>query len=439
MTDEINDETLEERIEGLRLLLSPLPGTFVSEIPPTLTASLLDFSSAAKAQQRFVQAGETARSLASFLHGSGSRMPSGVEHQQFTVLIENLLQEFAPDKGLPVFSPAAALLADRRPLVTPIAPSSATINNRIALYVDSGALLVMLQETLSQAGFEPMVAHSLEDLATTELGQGPVAIIADLSLCQLNPCSADVFASLRRRFSPSPHLFCIAASSDIPARLEAVRLGATRFLAQPVDTARLVAILKGVTVQVPRKPFRVVMVEDDPFLGEVYRDGLVDAGIETLIVSDPLQTPALITEFQPDLVVSDLFMPSCNGFELLALLRQDDALADTPIMLLSSEPDVSRRLEALDLGADDFLTKPVDMSLLVTTVIARAKRARMLKRSRSEYRRILQKLREMEQHLPDRLSGKPEAAVELDMLFEETINMDDFVVGEVGRKEPGAL
>jgi DNA-binding response OmpR family regulator len=438
VTDEINDETLEERIEKLRALLSPLLGSASAGIPPGLIAELLDFSSAAKAQQRFVQAGETARSLASFLHGSGNPVSSGVERQQFTVLIENLLREFAEDDGLPEFPPASAQAVDRRPLVTPIAPSSATVNNRIALYVDSGALLVMLQETLLQAGFEPVVIHSLEELAATELGQGPAAIIADLGLCQLNPCAADVFSSLRRRFSPSPHLFCIAASSDIPGRLEAVRLGATRFLPQPVDAGRLVAILKGVTVQVPRQAFRVVMVEDDPFLGEVYREGLVDAGIETLIISDPLKAPALIAEFQPDLVVSDLFMPGCNGFELLALLRQDDALADTPIMLLSSEPDATRRLEALDLGADDFLTKPVDMSLLVTTVIARAKRARMLKRSRSEYRRILQKMREMEQHLPDNLSGKPEAAVELDMLFEETINMDDFVVGEIGRKGPGA-
>ncbi len=177
------------------------------------------------------------------------------------------------------------------------------------------------------------------------------------------------------------------------------------------------------------------MVEDDPFLGEVYREGLSEAGIETEVINDPLQAPARIAEFQPDLVISDIFMPGCNGLELLALLRQDDALADTPILLLSSDPEVDRRLEALNLGADDFLTKPVDMSLLVAVVSGHAKRARMLKRSRSEYRRILQHVREIEPELARDLVDAADADIELDLLFPEVINMDDFVVKRAkGRK-----
>ncbi|MDQ5904601.1 MAG: hypothetical protein QG672_2195, partial [Pseudomonadota bacterium] len=176
---------------------------------------------------------------------------------------------------------------------------------------------------------------------------------------------------------------------------------------------------------------RVFMVEDDPFLGEVYREGLTDAGIETEVANDPLLAPERIAAFEPDLIISDIFMPGCNGLELLALLRQDDALADTPIMLLSSDPEIERRLEALNLGADDFITKPVDMSLLIAAVVAHAKRARMLKRSRSEYRRIVQRMREIE---PDRGDGQPgasDADVELNLLFPEIINMDDYVVREV--------
>ena len=54
------------------------------------------------------------------------------------------------------------------------------------------------------------------------------------------------------------------------------------FLPLPLDTARLVAILKGVTVQVPPRPFRVVLVDDDPFLAEVCRDGLEESGIRKI-------------------------------------------------------------------------------------------------------------------------------------------------------------
>jgi DNA-binding response OmpR family regulator len=105
-------------------------------------------------------------------------------------------------------------------------------------------------------------------------------------------------------------------------------------------------------------------------------------------------------------------------------------------MVLSSEPQVGRRMEALGLGADDFLSKPVGMELLVSAVIARARRARMLKRSRSEYRRLLTRLRELERHLPEHAQGRAGAEMELeDMLLSETINMDDYVVREMGHDE----
>lgn len=425
---EISYDTLQQQIERIRALVTQVLDSPAAPIPLALTATLFDFCIVAKGNARFEQASETARSLASLLHNCGDRVPDKQERLQITVLIETLLQELVPGD-------AHAQLAVLRPLVSPVVPSAETASSRIALYLDDGNLQVMLRESLLEAGFDPVVVNSLEALAAVDEASAPAAIIADLGLCQLYPHSADVFSALRKRLSPPPHLFCIADSSDFTARLAAVRLGATRFLAQPVDTARLLAALKGATARTPPRPYRVFMVEDDPFLGEVYREGLSEAGIETEVINDPLQAPARIAEFQPDLVISDIFMPGCNGLELLALLRQDDALADTPILLLSSDPEVDRRLEALNLGADDFLTKPVDMSLLVAVVSGHAKRARMLKRSRSEYRRILQHVREIEPELARDLVDAADADIELDLLFPEVINMDDFVVKRAkGRK-----
>ena len=62
-----------------------------------------------------------------------------------------------------------------------------------------------------------------------------------------------------------------------------------------------------------------------------------------------LLAPAEVRAFQPDVVICDIFMPGCNGLELLSLLRQDDELIDTPILLLSSDAELERRLEALNL------------------------------------------------------------------------------------------
>jgi len=394
----------------------------------TLASVLFDFHAATRDAQHLQDAGETARSLATLLHHCGGRPPAEKERMQIVELLGNLLQELSPESR-------AGVQEVKPPLVTPIAPSSPTVNKRVALFVDNAAQLAMLREALLNDGFEPVDVTSIEALADIDAETRPAAIIADLALCHLQPVCGQVFASLRRRFSPAPHLFCIAGATDISARLEAVRLGATRFMPQPVDTTRLLAILKGVTRQIPIQPFRVVVVEDDPFLGEVYRDALSDAGIDVRVINDPQEAPARIAEFEPDLIVSDLFMPGCNGFELLALLRQDDALVDTPIVLLSAEQGSHRQLEALNLGADAFLTKPVDADLLIATVVARAKRARMLKRSRSEYRRLQRRVQELESLQPDAAGGQSSPEIELDHYFFETINMDDYVVDEVDHKQ----
>ncbi len=423
-------QSLQQLIDRVRTLASQQLLALDSPAPTVLASTLADFHAATRVHHCLEDVGETARSLASLLYHCSGRAPDAQERPQVSLLIGNLLRELAPvGHALPETLP---------PLVTPIAPSSATEHKRVVLYVDSGSLLVMLRETLAQAGFEPVGIDSLEALAALDDGGRPVAIIADLGLCQLHPQCSDVFATLRGRFSPPPHLFCIGATEDIPARLEAVRLGATRFLPQPIDTARLVAILQGVTRQTPIQPFRVLLVEDDPFLGEVYASGLREDGIEVCVVGDPLQAPARIAGFEPDVIISDIYMPGCNGFELLAMLRQDDVLLDTPIMVLSSEPLVGRRVEALGLGADDFLVKPVDMELLVSAVIARARRARMLKRSRSEYRRLQQRMRELAPYLPERFQANAVAEVELeDMLLSETINMDDYIVREMHHDDDG--
>ncbi len=390
--------------------------------PPRLTASIFDFYITAQEQRCCLQAAETARSLASLVHGRGERPLRDEERLQVTVLLETLQQDLAP---------ADVQAAEtHRPLVTPIAPTEPTVNARVALFMDNALLCIMLREALTDAGFLPVIFDSLEALAAVGEADSPAAIVAEISRCRLDPQTGAVLANLRERFVPAPHLVCIAGADDIPARLDAVRLGATRFLPLPLDAARLVAILKGVTVKVPPQPFRVVLVDDDPYLAEVCRDGLEESGIRTRVVSDPLLAPAEVKAFQPDVVVCDIFMPGCNGLELLSLLRQDDDLVDTPILLLSSDPELERRLEALNLGADDFLMKPIDMSLLVAAVTARARRARSLKRSRGELRRLQERVRELEVQLPDGRHELPGSVADFDTAA-ETINMDDYVVSIV--------
>lgn len=311
-------------------------------------------------------------------------------------------------------------------------PSAAQgINNRIALYVGSRSLLATLQEALLHAGFVTINLESLDELISMDNDVFPTAIIADLDRCRRETNAEEVFAQLHLRFSPPRHLFCIAGADDIPARLEAVRLGATRFLGTPSDIGRLIKVLNGVTGRTPTRPFNALLIEDDLILGNRHAMELNYAGVETLVTRDPLQAPDLIKQLSPDVVISDVYLPGCSGLELLAMLRQDDALADTPIIILSGEKGTQHQMDALYFGGDDFLHKPVDMHLFVATVIARAKRARTLKRSRSEFRTIFEQLREIESLLPKGFSKARNNTPSSNDSFSCLISLDDYALREL--------
>src|SRR3546814_3190664 len=88
-------------------------------------------------------------------------------------------------------------------------------------------------------------------------------------------------------------------------------------------------------------------------------------------------------QFRPDLVLTDLHMPGLDGAEITALIRAHAAFAHTPIVFLTGDPDPETQFEVLQVGADDFLTKPLRPRHLIAAVESRVRRARTLERQRS--------------------------------------------------------
>ena len=317
---------------------------------------------------------QTAQSLLSFQESRcGAALAEG-DREQIALLL-NTLQRHIRGQSSDEHEPR---------LIAEVAHSGPSTNRRICLLIDSRAVAAMLAAAFRDAGYEPLPIAAMKELLATTAEQAPAAIVADLSLCRTDPDTRACIERFRTGDFPPVHLFCLSGGDDFKARLDAVRLGATRFLKKPVDVEKLVAILDGVTSRHSPLAFRALLVDDDRALTALYAQVLAEAGVETRICNEPLAAPGMVAEFRPDVIVTDVYMPGCNGFELAALLRQDEGLADTPILFLSSETDVGRQMSALDLGADDFLTKPVPLEVLGAAVVARAKRSRMLKRIRRE-------------------------------------------------------
>lgn len=389
------------------------------------------FASLAGEVPHLKSASEKARSLANLLANCQDRFLDDQIYAQILVIVHGLVDAINPN-GPPPQS------VSRNHLVTPLLPSEETLNSHLAILVDNPVMYAKIQEAAQSADFTTMRLQQLSDIGNFDESTCPAAIIAELKIFQLVPDSLAILSSLRHRLLQPPHLFLMANPDDIAARFDAVRYGATRFISMPPDIGRLMSVIRGVTLKTAKQPFRALLVDDDRMFSEAHQLALNKVGIETLALSDPLRVPFEVLRFQPDVIVSDIFMRGCNGLELLAVLRQDDSLTDTPVIFLTSESDPQRRIEALELGGDDFLSKPVEIPLFVSTVIAHAKRSRRLKRTRKDLHELFKQMQAVKYGICDNLSNDELRGNYEVLLPPNLIPPEDYVISESISAKPAS-
>jgi len=118
-------------------------------------------------------------------------------------------------------------------------------------------------------------------------------------------------------------------------------------------------------------PRRILIVDDEPDLLSVLRFGLEAEGFEVIEASDGEKGLEMARTQQPDLLVLDLMLPRMDGYKVCRALKFDDRFRHVPIFILSARSGETDRRLALDLGADDYLTKPYEVRDLVTRIRAK--------------------------------------------------------------------
>ena len=109
----------------------------------------------------------------------------------------------------------------------------------------------------------------------------------------------------------------------------------------------------------------IMMVDDEPILMELLQAFLEDQGYSNFItIEDSTKAIDAMHQLQPDILLLDLNMPNLGGLDIIKLMRGDSLLKRLPIIVLTSSTDAETKLQALELGATDFLAKPVDASEL---------------------------------------------------------------------------
>jgi DNA-binding response OmpR family regulator len=124
----------------------------------------------------------------------------------------------------------------------------------------------------------------------------------------------------------------------------------------------------------------ILIIEDEIDLAEIIIEELQDAGYETLMAANGKEGLERIIDTPPDLIISDINMPQMNGHELLKTLRDDHPdLAEIPFIFLSAYSEKQQVMTGLSLGADDYISKPVDFDLLLARIKARLEQIERIK------------------------------------------------------------
>ena len=119
-------------------------------------------------------------------------------------------------------------------------------------------------------------------------------------------------------------------------------------------------------------PKKILCIEDDRETAALIAEELVDRGYDVSVAHDGREGLAAILRTMPDLVLSDISMPAMSGFELLeSLVALAPRFSKMPFVFLTALTDRDNELKGRQLGADDYVTKPIDFEVLATIIAAR--------------------------------------------------------------------
>ncbi len=126
---------------------------------------------------------------------------------------------------------------------------------------------------------------------------------------------------------------------------------------------------------------KILIVEDEKSIVDILRFNLTKEGYETLEAFDGNQGLQLALQSDPDLILLDLMLPGMDGFQVCKALREQGKT--TPVLIITAREEEQDKVMGLDLGADDYITKPFSMRELMARVKANIRRVGMLSQSSS--------------------------------------------------------
>lgn len=236
-----------------------------------------------------------------------------------------------------------------------------------------------LEYQLQCFGYKVRHFTDVDTFEQAVMEQQPDAVVMDVHFPQGKTAGTETLNRVNQRLGyPLPALV-LSGMDHFEARLSAYRAGCRSYFTKPAKPLTLANALEKLVRRPDVEPYQILIVDDEPEVAEYHSMILESAGMKVRQVHDPADVLNTLREFTPDLILIDVYMPKCNGYELAGVIRQVPEYLGMSIIYLSSETDTKKQLSAMEVGAEGFITKPVVPDELVSAVILRAERMRALR------------------------------------------------------------
>ncbi|NUN09174.1 MAG: SpoIIE family protein phosphatase [Ignavibacteriaceae bacterium] len=179
---------------------------------------------------------------------------------------------------------------------------------------------------------------------------------------------------------------------------------------------------------------RILIVEDDPAISKALCDALNVAGYDTRCIEDGLEGLNTAKAMKPDLLLLDVMLPSMNGFEICTALRVNGYTF--PVFMLTSLTEEARRMQGLETGADEYISKPFSIKELLLRIKNTLNREEKLRERSAELENEIAKAREIQlKSLPGKAPDVPGLEIYGTMIPAETVGGDyyDYIQLSEGR------
>jgi DNA-binding response OmpR family regulator len=249
----------------------------------------------------------------------------------------------------------------------------------LLLVIDADAQLVqnLIQDgTLSQ--FCIKVVKDFKRAKEQIKHKLPSVILFDPDVSKKIGDSVTFLKQLSQHSPPIPTVIFTAHAALSKRRNLLLKSGGSIFLPKPATAVQILGALQQAISRSDELRSHILVVDNDPTTLTLIQHLLQPWGLNVITLADPKQFWHILETTRPDLLILDILMPDVNGIELCQIVRGDAYWSELPIVILTSHQDSETINQVFSAGADDFVTKPIVGPELVTRIINRLERMKLI-------------------------------------------------------------